>query len=69
MKAIRTALPVIGILLILSGTGWFLQGIGVLTTFKSFMVGNPLWAVIGAAFVIGGAALVAFSVRTRSKTS
>ena len=65
----KAALPVIGILLILSGSAWFLQGIGVLTAFKSFMVNNPLWVVIGAVFVIGGVALIAFSVRSRPKTS
>ena len=69
MKALKPAIPIIGVLLILSGGPWFLQGIGVLTAFKSFMVGNPLWAVIGAVFVIAGVALITYSVRSRSRTS
>ena len=65
----KAALPILGVLLILAGTGWFLQGVGILTSFKSFMVGNPLWAVIGAVFVAGGVAMIVYSVRSRKKTS
>jgi hypothetical protein len=48
----RTALTVGGILLMLGGIVWFLQGINVLP--GSFMTGQTQWAVYGAiAFLIG----------------
>lgn len=40
----------------LTGLVWILQGLGILTG-NSFMVGDPTWAVIGAAFVAAGALL------------
>ncbi len=39
---------VMAILLGLAGVAWFLQGIGVLTVFPSFMVNDVRWAAIGA---------------------
>jgi hypothetical protein len=48
----RTTLRVVGIVLMLVGTIWFLQGINVLP--GSFMTGQMQWAVFGAiALVIG----------------
>jgi hypothetical protein len=48
----RIALIVVGILLMLVGIVWFLQGINVLP--GSFMTGQTQWAVYGAiAFLIG----------------
>jgi hypothetical protein len=48
----RTALIVVGILLMLVGLVWFFQGINVLP--GSFMTGQTQWAVYGAiAFLIG----------------
>ena len=48
----RTALIVVGILLMLVGIVWFFQGINVLP--GSFMTGQTQWAVYGAiAFLIG----------------
>ena len=41
----RTALNIIGILLVLFGSIWFLQGINVLP--GSFMTGQIRWAVYG----------------------
>lgn len=41
----------------LAGLVWIGQGLGVLTAGDSFMIGDPLWAVIGAGFVVGGAVL------------
>ena len=43
------------------GAVWIGQGIGLLTG-SSFMVGDPLWAVIGTALVVGGG-LLAISAR------
>lgn len=48
----RIALNVAGILAVLMGTIWFLQGIGILP--GSFMTGQTRWAVYGGlAFVLG----------------
>ena len=45
-------LNVVAVLLVLFGTGWFLQGINVLP--DSFMSGRTQWAINGSiAFVIG----------------
>jgi hypothetical protein len=60
MKAL---LSVIGILLILSGGTFFLQGINVLP--GSFMTGNPQWAINGGVMVIVGVALLFWAVRQR----
>lgn len=51
------ALPrAIGIVLVVVGGVWVLQGIGVAQ--GSVMTGNPIWAVIGAVLVIAGAILL-----------
>ena len=41
----RIVLSSVGVLLLLMGTVWFFQGIGVLP--GSFMSGQPRWAVYG----------------------
>jgi uncharacterized membrane protein YidH (DUF202 family) len=52
----RIVLNIVGILLIVMGGTWFLQGIGVLP--GSFMTGQIRWAVYGAiAMVVGFVAL------------
>jgi hypothetical protein len=33
---------------------WIGQGLGILTAGRSFMIGDPLWAVIGAVSVVVG---------------
>ena len=49
--------PPLGIVLIVIGVIWFLQGINVLP--GSFMTGQPKWAIIGAtSFAVGIALLV-----------
>ena len=60
----RTIQTVLGVLAMVAGTTFFLQGIGVLP--GSYMTGDPTWAWIGGALVIGGAALVAWSRRRRA---
>lgn len=52
----KTILGIFGLLLILTGTIWFFQGIGVLP--GSFMTGQTFWAVAGFLAVISGTALV-----------
>ena len=53
---------VLAIGMILAGTVWILQGLGILTAGGSFMIGDRTWTVIGAAFVVLG---VVIAVRAR----
>jgi hypothetical protein len=48
----RTFRLILGALLVVVGGVWFLQGIDVIK--GSFMTGEAVWAVIGAACVIAG---------------
>lgn len=40
--------------MVLAGLVWIGQGLGILTAGRSFMIGDPAWAVIGAVFVVLG---------------
>lgn len=57
----KTMLLVIGILLILVGVVWILQGINILP--GSFMTGQSKWAVYGGISAIVGIALLVYSSR------
>jgi hypothetical protein len=46
------------IVLVAVGLVWLGQGIGLIG--GSFMTGEPLWAIIGAAMLLGAAMLTAF---------
>ncbi len=48
----RIVLNIVGVLLVLIGSIWFLQGINVLP--GSFMTGQMRWAVRGGILVIAG---------------
>jgi hypothetical protein len=48
--------PVVGVLLVLLGGLWTLQGVGVVG--GSFMTGSRLWLVIGLFLVVAGVALL-----------
>jgi hypothetical protein len=52
----RVALNILGIILVLFGAIWFLQGINVLP--GSFMTGQIRWAVYGGMAVAAGIALL-----------
>jgi hypothetical protein len=43
----KIALNVLGVLMVLMGGTWFLQGINVLTAGKSPMIGDTRWAYYG----------------------
>ena len=58
MAARRTLLTIAGVLLILGGAVWFLQGIGVLP--GSFMTGQTRWAVYGAIAIAAGVLVIRF---------
>lgn len=55
----KNFLSVTGILLIVTGAIWFLQGINVLP--GSFMTGQTRWAVIGGGCVAAGLVSLALS--------
>jgi hypothetical protein len=59
----RIALNIVGILFLLAGGIWFLQGINVLP--GSFMTGQTQWAVYGGILIVAGiGCLVAAKRRT-----
>ncbi len=57
-------LNILGILLVLAGGVWFLQGINILP--GSFMTGNPQWAINGGIAVAVGASLLWFANRNKA---
>jgi uncharacterized membrane protein len=57
----KIALSIIGVLLILEGGAWFLQGINVLP--GSVMSGQTQWAVYGGLAVLIGIGLLVFANR------
>ena len=59
----RIAFNIIGVLLVVSGSVWFLQGINVLP--GSFMTGQTRWAVYGGIAVAAGVILLVTAARKR----
>jgi hypothetical protein len=60
----RILLNVVGVICVLMGCVWFLQGINVIP--GSFMTGQSKWAIIGGLlFVVGVGLLVAANRRRR----
>jgi len=57
---------ILGILLILAGGVWFLQGINVIP--GSFMTGQTQWAIYGGLTVIVGAVILVFANRRRTSS-
>jgi hypothetical protein len=62
----RIFLNIIAVLLILVGTGWFLQGINVLP--GSFMTGQIQWAVYGGIAFVVGIGLLVFANRRKDSS-
>ena len=60
--SMRVALSIVGLILVIVGGIWFLQGIGVLP--GSFMTGQIQWAVYGGMAVAAGVAVL-LAVRRR----
>jgi hypothetical protein len=58
----RTTLNIVGAILVLFGTVWFLQGINVLP--GSFMTGQTRWAVYGSIAVVLG---IGFLLRAKRR--
>jgi hypothetical protein len=59
----KIALNILGVLLVLFGTIWFLQGINILP--GSFMTGQIRWAVYGGIAVVVGVGLLLKANRRR----
>ncbi|GAB4490316.1 MAG: hypothetical protein Fur0016_22320 [Anaerolineales bacterium] len=57
-------LNILGILLVLAGGVWFLQGINILP--GSFMTGNPQWTINGGIAVVIGTGLLWFANQNRA---
>jgi hypothetical protein len=53
---LRWSRVILGLLMLIAGGIWFLQGIGLIG--GSFMTGSVLWAIIGALVLIAGILLV-----------
>jgi hypothetical protein len=59
----RIALKIVGILMLISGFIWFLQGLNVLP--GSFMTGQRQWAAYGAILAVAGIGVLVFVRRWR----
>jgi hypothetical protein len=62
----KIVLNAAGIILILMGGVWFLQGINVLP--GSFMTGQPRWAIYGGIAVVAGIVSLLAANRSRRKS-
>ena len=60
----RAFLSILGVLLILMGGAWFLQGINILP--GSFMTGQTQWAVYGGITFVLGVVLIFVAFRRRT---
>lgn len=60
---IRFAVSALGVLMVLVGAVWTLQGANLLG--GSFMTGSRQWLVIGFVLLVAGAAVLIRSIRTR----
>jgi hypothetical protein len=63
----KIALNVVGVLLVLAGSTWFLQGINVLP--GSFMSGQTQWAVRGGIAALVGVGVLLWANRKGQRTS
>ncbi len=53
----------VGVIMLLLGAVWLLQGIGILP--GSFMTGQSFWAVMGLILIVVGAVVCYFGLRRR----
>jgi hypothetical protein len=59
----KILLTIIGVLLVVTGGVWTLQGVGYIK--GSFMTGTTTWSVVGPIVVIIGLAMAATGLRRR----
>ena len=57
----RIVLTVLGVLMLLLGGVWVLQGLNILP--GSFMTGDVKWAIYGGVLAVAGVAVIAWSRR------
>jgi hypothetical protein len=62
----KIVLNIVGVLLVLMGAVWFLQGINILP--GSFMTGQIRWAINGGIGIVIGAGLLFFANRRKTNT-
>jgi hypothetical protein len=62
-KSMKTLLIILGALIFLGGSVWFLQGINILP--GSFMTGQIQWAINGGIAMLVGIALVLWGRRLK----
>jgi hypothetical protein len=63
----RIVLKIVGVLLVIIGSIWFLQGINVLP--GSFMTGQMRWAVRGGILIFAGIAGLVWANRKRKSAA
>ena len=61
----RWVLTILGVLIVLAGAVWILQGINILP--GSYMSGQPQWAINGTIADVIGLALIVFANWPRKK--
>ncbi len=61
----RRGQVILGIVLLLTGSVWFLQGIRIIP--GSFMTGSKFWMIVGAVIGIVGLVVLATSGRRRAR--
>jgi len=59
----RMGQRIAGVVVLLTGLVWLVQGIGVLR--GSAMTGSPFWAVTGAVLAVAGVVILTLRPRTR----
>ena len=62
----KFALNILGLIFVLMGGVWFLQGINILP--GSFMTGQIRWAIYGGIAVVAGLGLLVAANRRRAKS-
>ena len=60
----KIAINIVGVLLVLAGSIWFLQGINILP--GSFMTGDIRWSINGGIAIVIGAGLLWFANRRKN---
>jgi hypothetical protein len=61
----QLVLIVVGVLLVLTGAVWTLQGMGYIS--GSFMTGATVWAIIGPVVLLAGLAIMVAALRSRRR--
>ena len=61
----QLVLIVVGVLLVLTGAVWTLQGLGYIS--GSFMTGATVWAIIGPIVLLAGLAIMVAALRSRRR--